>query len=599
MIGRFKKHPLVLAFALYFLFAAALTWPLIIRLNSVLIGDFGDSRGAVSWIWWKINGFLETSINPMVAAPFGAPVNQSFSQPILEMSLSLLGRMSNEVIAYNLFVFLSFPLTALSMFIFLRSLLRDDRSSFFGGLVFGFCPAAVMQVMGGHSAFAFNVFVPLLLMSLFFNRRVRSLVSAFYVALSFSAVTLTALYFGYFSCYLLAFFFTFDYFQGITGVDSSGDREKRLQHRKVIIKNYFLIVVLIGFLILPFVYKAIVQQLTLSPEVLRNAVRIRDIFELTVYSARPWEYLIPSVDHPLIGKWILNWVRLHLHGSNIPEQTLYLGLVSLGLLVIGIILNFKKKLKPFHRYLFLFFSLGAMVMFFLSLQPVIEFGKIRIPTWSFFAHQVVPMFRVYARAGIFTMFFVACAAAVVLSHFAQSLPPRLFTRVYAVLLCVLVFEFWSLSPHPALPIDKPPEVYKWLAAQTDDSLVAIYPMTGNDDFSYYTYTFWQRLHRKKMINGAGRDNEAAWELFQSVKNLGDPGAVPALRAQKVKFIVVHEDMFEEGLIPNPIKHYYTFETVEIKHDGGVVPAVPFGLRLVRSFGADKVYAIQNPEEVPR
>jgi hypothetical protein len=596
MIDRVKKYPQTLAFALYFLFSVALTWPLLFKLNSVLFGDFGDSRGAVSWIWLKANGYLQGPLNMMTAAPFGAPVNQSFSQPVLEWILLALARVFNEVIAYNLFIFISFPLTAYCMFIFLNWLLKDRKAAFFGGVVFGFCPGAVMQATGGHAAFAFNMFIPLFMMSLFYNLKERSYKSEFFVALSFSLIAFTSLYFGYFACYMLLFFFIFDYFQGIPAKPNAESKlQERGRHRPAILRSYLCIAGFIGLLILPFVYKAIVQQFTMSTEDLKKAVRIRDVYELTVYSARFWDYLLPSVDHPLFGRLIYRVVRANLHGSNIPEQTLFLGWTTLGLIIAGMRLNFKKLLELRDKYFYSFFGIGALLMFYLSLEPVLRLGRLKIPTWSYFAYDLVPMFRVYARAGIVVAFFVAAAAAVVLRHYRKNISSRSYNQIYFVLLMVLLFEFWSVPPNYARPIDRPPEVYSWLAAQPDGGPIAIFPMAANDDFSFYTYTFWQRLHHKKLINGASRDNEKAWELFEKIKDISDPSSVERLRSLNVKYVIIHEKIYEEGIIPDAIKRYFPLDTVAVMHGRGHMPALPISLKLVQSFGTDRVYSIEAGE----
>src|SRR6185437_147368 len=93
--------------------------------------------------------------------------------------------------------------------------------------------------------------------------------------------------------------------------------------------------------------------------------------QLFIYSARPWDYVLPSVDHPLFGRYVESFVRTHLHGSNVFEQTLYLGIVPLGSVVAGFVLVFTRRMAIENQRLFLFFCAAALWMCFVSLPPKI------------------------------------------------------------------------------------------------------------------------------------------------------------------------------------------------------------------------------------
>lgn len=582
-------HPALFVALAYFMTSMFLTGGIVFHLDSVLFGDYGDTRGVIWAQWAKINGFLDSQTNHLIAAPFGVPAVSGFSTPVAEWLGSMLNKVGNEIAAYNLFVFLSFPLTALATYLLLNKLLHNKIAAFVGGLVFGFCPGGVMQAAGGHAAFAFNVFIPLFLGALFYNRAQRTLLSAFYVAASFSLIVFTALYFGYLAIYIAIFFVIFDL------LSSKG------VNRGAIFWNCIYGGIFALILILPFEYKAIYQQLTLSSEALAKAGHIRDLNDLAMYSSRPWEFLIPSVDHPVLGKYVYDFMRAHLHGSNIPEQSLFLGFVPLGLLLTGIILVARGKCDATARTYFLFFAFGALWMYFLSLPPLISIGDVNVPTASYFAYHIAPMFRVYARFGILVNFFVACAAAVILTHLYQRMPRARYYALLAVLLPLLAFEYWSVPPNYALAVDRPPEVYQWLAKEPGDVIVAEYPMTTNDEFAFYTYLFWQRIHKKKLVNGAARDNAAAWDFFEQVKNLDDAQTPVLLKSVGVKYIIVHAEMYQEGLIPKPIKRYFTATVSGMHYNGGKVPSIPYTAKFYKAFGTDMVFSLEkvSTKSVPK
>jgi len=565
----------------YFMVSVLVTWPLIFQLDSTLFGDYGDTRGGVWWLWAKINGLLDTPTNHLIAAPFGQLVDRSISTPVSEWLYIILARLSNEIAAYNLYILLAFPLTAIATYFLLNRLLHNRIAAFAGGLVFGFCPAAVMQAAGGHAPFAFNVFIPLFLLALFYNRAQRTFFSAFSVAACFALITLVALYFGYFAIYIAVFFVVFDILNS-----KRGDRH-------AIFRNYLYVAIFVIALILPFEYKAIYQQIALSGNALAKAGRIRDLSELVMYSSRPWEFFVPSIDHPVLGSFLYDFVRAHLHGSNIPEQTLYLGLVPAGLLLAGTVFVARSKFDAGHRSYFLFFAFGALWMYFLSLPPLISLGGVSVPTVSYFAHGVAPMFRVYARFGILVNFFVACAAAVVLAHLYQRMKHARYYAMLAMLLPLVVFEYWSIPPDYALPVDQPPEVYRWLAKQPGDVIVAEYPMTPNDEPAFYTYLFWQRIHKKMLVNGASPDNTRAWALFEQVKDLANPQTPALLETEGVKYVIVHREMYQEGLIPAPLKRYFTVPVSDMVYNRGRVPSIPYSLKLYKTFGTDTVFKLDE------
>lgn len=577
----FCRSSELLASLAYLLASILLTWPLFFKLGSVLFGDYGDTRGGVWWVWAKTNGLLDASINHLIASPFGIPTVRGFRQPVTEWLPIILSKFSNEIVAYNLYVFLSFPLTAIATYFLLERLLQQKLAAFVGGLIFGFCPAAVMQAAGGHAAFSFNAFIPLFLLALFYNRSHRTLLSVFYVAASFTLITFTTLYFGYFAIYITIFFVIFDVLNS------------KAESKHAISLNYLYGAIFAIVLILPFEYKAIFKQITLSNDTLAKAGHIRDLSELFVYSSRPWDFLTPSVDHPVFGAFLYDFTRAHLHGSNIFEQTLYLGMIPVGLLLTGIVLTFRGSFNVGHRTYFMFFMFGALWMYFLSLPPLLTIGSGKVPTVSYFAYYIAPMFRVYARFGILVNFFVACAAAVVLTHLSQRMKRARYFALLALLLPVLMFEYWSVPPDFALAVDRPPEVYQWLAKEPGNVIVAEYPMMRWDELSFYTYLFWQRIHKKSLVNGASKDNALAWPFFAKVNDLANPETPELLKSVGVKYVIVHTKMYQDGTIPGPIKRYFPEKSSLKGYNGGKMPIIPSSLKLIKKFGTDMVFSLED------
>ena len=115
-------------------------------------------------------------------------------------------------------------------------------------------------------------------------------------------------------------------------------------------------------------------------------------------------------------------------------------------------------------------------------------------------------------------------------------------------------------------------------------------MMDRDEASFYSYLFWQRIHKKRLVNGATRSNEKAWEFFERVRDLDNPKTPALLKSVGVKYVIIHASMYHEGPIPLPIKRYYPEEYANVMYGNGQMPNVPFPLKLVKVFGSDYVFS---------
>lgn len=639
--NKYWQHSIVLL--IYCVFITLLTWPLISNLRTTLFGDYGDTRGAVYSIWHYINSPFLQSKGQLIAAPFEMLKSPLAAQSPLAFVLKISALFIGEIPSYNLLILVSFPLTAFATYLFLNYFLQNKIAAFTGGLIFGFCPAAVMQAVGGHVDFFCNMFVPLFLFALFYNREKRNLPAAFFVGSSYALLTLNNPYFGYFAIFIMLFFVVFDYgtqkqalgsrlralrkktedgaqalgsrLQAIgkkralgAGLQApgkrgeegerpmaggEGDRTANGEWRKGFFMNYSAAVFFIFALIVLFEYRMILHYLTTSRVQLVEVGLMRSFENLVVYSARPWEYLLPSIDHPVLGRFIISFSRSHLHWSNFFEQTLYIGLVPIALCVIGLF-RLSRNYDGKQRRYFTFFILGVLLMIFLSGPPFIPIGANRmIPLVSYFMYKIAPMFRVYSRFGILANVFMACAAAVALAELSQKMTKIRYYLLLAVFLPVLIFEYWSIPPYQAHAIDSPPAVYQWLAREPGDFIIAEYPMMEYDEAAFYTYLFWQRIHQKRMVNGAGPENPKAWDFYQKVNDLSTPDTPRLLKSVGVKYIIVHKQMYREGEIPEPLKRYYSPEVSARQYNNGIVPVNPLLKKPDKIFGDDMVYSLDN------
>lgn len=534
---------------------------------------YGDAMGHVWWLWAKISGFWVNEQTNLICAPFGFARHYGSVQPLYELLFFLPAKLLGELKAHNLILFSSFPLTAFTTYIFLFYVLRDHLAGCIGGVLFGFCSGAVSQGLAGHLSFSFNFLLPVFLLTLFYHRSHRTVISSLLIGATYSCLSLLCLYWGYFTVFVGATFVAFDCWTS-------------KQKSKVdVIKGYVPGVVLALIVLVVVLYPAMHFQAVADREVLQNIGFKRSTSHFVVYAAYPWEYILPSMNHPFFGKGVERIFQILHHGSNYFEQGIYLGIIPILFSFLGVRL-YKQRTLPTsqNEALFFFLSLG-LFMFLLSFPPYFPLGPVRIPLLSYPFIYLVPMFRAYARAGIFVSLALACATAIVISYMRT----RGRSAWLILLVPLFLFDTWNVSPAFFEKLETP-RVYTWLADQPGDFIVAEYPMMPGDEASFYQYVFWQRIHKKRMVNGALSENKPAMELYQKVSDLSDPETLEVLRRIGVQYVIVHEAGYSEGPIPKKLKRYFPPDVSARMYDGGVAPRLKT-LKPVQRFGSDVVYRL--------
>lgn len=579
-ISKWGSHYYVMALFFFLCFSLVYFFPILRHPHSVLFGGYGDCQATVAGMWANINGHVNGPFISLFSAPFGIPNTNGGIQPLFEFLTTFFAKWGGgEISGYNLLVFLSFPLTAFATYVFLFQLLKDHYAALVGGTLFGFCPAAVMHASAGHLAFSINFMLPFFLWALIYHRAQHCFLSSLFFGLSYAALTLLSLYWGYFALFLGIY---------MTVIDLVSSRENRIKN----LLSYLPGVLLSGLILAIFLFPHIYSQMTTDPQVLVESGRVRKFIELATLSARPWDYILPPVTHPLWGRWT-NPLSLRLvHGSNIIEQTLYLGLVPIFLLLEGVRFARKKLFTVERNKLFWVFVGGSIVMLILSAPPYIPLGPIKIPLISYFLYPIFPMFRAYARSGMFVYFLLSCAGSVVLSQMRIYYPFLKKKVVLVLILGFLIFDFWTISPDLFSKVAIP-EVYHWLKNQPGDFIIAEYPMMPYNEAAYYQYPFWQRIHGKRIVNGALPQCKEAWKMFNDVQDISRPDVVEKLRKYRVKYVIIHPLLYEEGPIPTPIKRFYPAHFSKAKYGSGH-PTVPASLgEPFHVFGRDSVYLLSS------
>src|SRR5262245_57792745 len=152
---------------LYLALAAIYTWPLLPSSRSLLASDAGDPAFNTLVLWWNATRL------PFSTAWWNAP--QYFpTNGISAFTESLVGigvvfdpaywLSGNPVLAYNLALFLTWPLSAFAAYLLVRFLIKRDDAAIVAGLAFGLSPYRNAEIAHTQSLSSYRL--PLVLLGL-------------------------------------------------------------------------------------------------------------------------------------------------------------------------------------------------------------------------------------------------------------------------------------------------------------------------------------------------------------------------------------------------------------------------------------------------
>lgn len=168
LIGRLRPFGLdVVALAAYVLIAAAYTWPLLLHAGDRIVSDPYDPVLNASVLWWN------ATVPPFTAAwwtpPFffPSPDVAAFTENLAGLGViatPIFWATGQPILAYNLTLFLTWPIGAIAAYWLAWTVLRRRDAAFLAGLAFGFAPYRVDQL--GHIQVLALFWLPLALAGL-------------------------------------------------------------------------------------------------------------------------------------------------------------------------------------------------------------------------------------------------------------------------------------------------------------------------------------------------------------------------------------------------------------------------------------------------
>ena len=221
------------------------------------------------------------------------------------------------------------------------------------------------------------------------------------------------------------------------------------------------------------------------------------------FSARPWNYLIPDIDHPVFGDlavrvnfWIWQHPPYYLTEPFFPkEHTLFLGYTLMALSIYTIWQTYvKKNITGDQKFNVTFFLIIAVTAFIFSMPPYIGIDNLKIYFPSHFIYDFLPQFRAYARYGVLVFIGNAVIAMIGLNYLVSksfiNKPHQKFKQNILILL-ISVLAIFEFIPGKHLISILPTPPYEWLRMQASlqQTPLKYIEIPARADYTDHLYTY--------------------------------------------------------------------------------------------------------------
>ena len=567
---------------LYAVMSALLTYPLILNINSGIIGGITDTYVYLWNNWWIKYSIFTLHSNPFETAYLLFPFIPSLLFHALTFTNSLISIPFNlvftPVTAFNIQFLAGMTLSGFGAYRLVFYLTQDRYASFLSGVFFAFNSFVFFHI--GHYNYATLYFIPFYVLFLF-----KTIDTAGWKYPIIAGLFLAAsIYNDYLLFYGMALVSAV-----IVGVTlyKAGDKLTVLLKRLSLLVFVFL--VLSGPLLI----------MGLSQYAEKGNVAAK-LPQIVYYNPDIRSLFVPSPQNTFFGSNFTGYYeKLSSHG-----YVIYVGFLLLCLALIGIAKAFSSRgfEKSDNAKVRLFFF-ASLAFLFISLGPFLFIGSnifnldgysltFPMPYLLFYFVPFVKAMLIPSRFFIFFLFCLILIASYVLRGIFAGFSPARRAVLCALLTCVIMIEYMSI-PFPLIKTDIP-DFYYELAEDNSDYTILELPFALGT--SYYTVgevsptskmQFFQTVHRKKILNGyVSRVPEEYGQFYISLVGLDyliDPKIELSRKAieqnsvkvkknfsaLRIKYILVHPEFYNHAQLKNTLRYLTASFGKEPRLDSGI------------------------------
>lgn len=466
--------------ALFALLTAVISWPVLVRVDEVLIGSDNDVMINPWADWWTLKAWQEPDVTlyetDMMFYPRGANlVYHSFSHLNTAVSLAL-RPLLGVIPAYNLTMLLNIFLAGVSMYHLARYLTGSTTAGMMAGVIFAFNSYSIYQT--AHPVLVTTWPLPWATLSLWWamerNSRKWAVVAGLFVFLAAAASTLLLILCGIWFTFLILYLVI-----------------RRVEPRPS------------GNILVAFALSTVVLVLPLLLPLLRQAI----LYDNDSFLVEPTFPLVADMLAPLTPQWVFRFT-----------QDIYLGAAAIYLLVRAV------SSKRQEVWLWLILAVGAY-LFSIGPRPRLLNNDLNVTLpW---AVPITAILREPHRWNILLGMGVAMLGAYGWLAVRARMQGEKRQRFAAACLILAIFGEYTVGPFPLTRPQVSPFYTEVLAQEPPEVAVAILP-TGRQQDKKYMY--YQTLHGHKMVGGViSRASEATFAFIYN-NPLLRAGAVDLLPA---------------------------------------------------------------------
>lgn len=449
-----------------------------------------------------------------------------FAQPLTDIPGALIARISGAVAAYNWLVLLSFPLAAGATYVLARHLSLGAAGASFAAMAYAFSPFHTAHA-AYHPHVAQTQWVPLYLLALWRCLDHASPAAIVLLSAAAFAVTLSNFYGGLIAAVLTPI--------AVAAYWLTRSADQRSRRR---------LGVTIATLALVAASGVAYAWVVLGPiAVHRTAVAVpRD--DLLLHSAKWWSYLVPPLEHPVIGHavgrfWTAAGVR-----QGLLEQQVSLGWGIIALAIVAVV-RWSGGARTRATPLLLVVAAAAFAC---------SLAAESFPAPSGLVYAAAPMFRAYARFGVVVQLMAVLLAGIGIDRLLRVRARR--ARIACVALVTLAAAEYAVAPSALWRDVLPTTAHRWVMQEGGARALDCTPLTQESES-----VPWLTQDRIAVLNGLTADCR-------------EPNLSHKLAAAGYKYLLVRHDSADRAA-----------------YDGDVPP---HGFGNVTTFGDARVFEVISP-----
>jgi hypothetical protein len=540
--GLLRRLAHLWALLYYALFSLVMTWPLALRMRDSVIGEIGDNVYFIFLIRWYQKAWFELGISPFFHPWLNFPQGWNLASTDTSLATTLFGLLASlfagPTFGYNFAMLVTFVLSGWCMYFWVRRLTGSLPAGLVAGTIYAFLPYRMAHFLIGHMNLSGTQWFPLYFMGLYDLLRAPQLA---WKPILLAALALGLIGFSSMHYLLMVVVITAVFAAGYLWFAGRGSFGRPAFWRGAAVKLGAL-----GLLALPLVGLAILPFLELNSS---GGLASRTVSYVSMYSASPTDYVLPSTDHFLFGRW----VGEHFDRSLWIEGTFYLGAAAAALAALG----WLKRGTGEHRVLLKVALLVMAAAFLLSLGTDLHWNNQRVeapvpaflqqllqrettplPMPAYLLFRYLPFYakmRALMRMGFFVLIFNTLLAGFGAAWLLRQAGPRRALPLVALLIGLVFLDFYP-GPYQQFARVSARPVDAWLARQPGQGAVAQFPFIQVEDQDQVYNTL---VHQKPFIGGffSANQPEQYLRIRPVLESFPDPAGAALLRELGVQWVL--------------------------------------------------------------